>query len=196
MRKILLPLVFAAAALVASGSSAQIDPSLDSIGIYFDDDGIVNCDSPGIAGELSLNLILTNISAQAGVHGWECLIDWTPGIFVLEWNLRGAAVNGRTAPEFGVGLSTPLPWASTIIIMDFLVGVYKSNTIEFYILPVSNPSLPGVPSYADGSNPDLLYPLRQSTGGPDNPVCVINGDCPVPNDATTWGALKSLYRVN
>ena len=27
-----------------------------------------------------------------------------------------------------------------------------------------------------------------------NPVCIINGDCPVPADGTTWGGLKSLYR--
>ncbi len=197
MKKLLSTL--AIVALMAPIASAQLDPDPDGVGIYFDLGGNVNCDVAPVGAPLDTYLLLTNASAAAGVFGWECRIDYTPGVYILAWTLQGSAINAGTIPEFAVGIAVPLPWQPAIHLMTITVGVFAPDPIELWIFPLYLPSIPGVPCYADGADPGNLIEMRQSTGGPplgDPPVCVINGDCPdpIPTEDATWGSVKNLYR--
>ena len=185
----------AMAAMLAFGNAwAQVDPAENGIGIYFDEGATINCDSPGAVGPVDMFLCLTNITTPGGVSGWECRIDITEGFFILNMVLRGSAVNAATPPEFTVGLAQPLPWSPVIVVADMTVGLFTPDTVELYIGPTFNPSIPDVPVFADGDDPSNLLPLSQSTGGADIPVMVMNGDCPVANEDETWGSVKALYR--
>jgi hypothetical protein len=194
MKKVLLFCTLGTLALAATGVVAQIDPQVNSIGIYGDSAGTTNCLSPDELGPLDVYLCLTNITDSAGVLGWECKIEWTPGFFILGWALHGTAINALDIPEFGVGLAAPLPFAPSITVMTITVGVYTGDPIELFVKPVELPSVPGSASYVGGSDPDTVIALRNSTGNPDNPSCTINGDCPVPDEEFSWGFVKSLYR--
>jgi len=181
--------------LVGANAMAQIDTGENGIGMYFDEGATINCDNPGAVGALDLYLCLTNITSPDGISGWECRIEITQGVYILETVLMGyLPINFGSAPDYIVGLGEPLPWAPSMVVGVFTFGVFMPDPIEIFIKPVVNPSIPGVPAYADGANSDILIPLVQSTGGPDIPVGVINGDCPVANEDATWGSVKSLYR--
>jgi hypothetical protein len=181
--------------LIGTHAMAQIDTGENGIGFYFDQGATINCDNPGAVGPVDLFLCLTNLTAPDGVAGWECRVEITQGVYVLDTALSGLnPVNFGAAPDYIVGLGEPLPWAPSLVVAVFTIGVFMPDPIELFIKPVVNPSIPGVPAFADGGNPDLLIALVQSTGGPDIPVAVINGDCPVANEDATWGTVKSLYR--
>ncbi len=154
------------------------------LGIFFDEAGIVNYDNAPVGAPLSLYLCLLNCTDPCGVLGWECRIQVSPPeVYILAWNLRGEAINVSNPPEFTVGLASPLPWQQPIVLMEFVVGVFIPQPIEFYLLPTYNPSLPDLMAYASGCDPGELIPMNWPTGGPEYPVAAINGDCPAGIEA-------------
>mgnify|MGYP006935374947 CR=1 FL=1 len=63
------------------------------------------------------------------------------------------------------------------------------------IEPVYFSSLEGVPSFLVDANTGELVEMRQSTGGANDPVFVVNSaTVPVATEATSFDSLKSLYR--
>lgn len=203
--KKLLAFVSLTTLLLTGQALAQVDPDVDMIGIYFDPEAATWCVNPGAVGPVDAYLCLTSASADSGVAGWECTIEVTEGVFVLEWNLQGiGASNFSTEPEFIVGMSEPLPRDDVIVLMQFTVGAFLADPIDLRVLPIANPSLPPdpwpLPTYADGDNSNILIPMGyaggwdQLTGDPY--VCAqINGGCDViPSEDATWGGVKSLYR--
>ena len=78
------------------------------------------------------------------------------------------------------------------------VEITGIGPVEFRIFPVPLPSLPGVPVSSCAGPFSELGPLYPSTGwdeyGDPNVCAAINGPCPVANEETTWGLLKSMYR--
>jgi hypothetical protein len=193
-------LVLVAAALLISGNSfAQLDPDDNGVGIYFDPCG---CCLPCVTlpeGEAYAWLVITHPSAPAGIGGWECRIEVEGPAAILSWNFEGQdPINFTQEPNFLVGLSAPLinPFTfPTVVVMEihFLV-MDVQPPIEFFLEPNWTPSIDGELVYADGANPNELIIMRQSTGGPGEPVAVVNGDCPVANEDATWGQVKTLYR--
>jgi len=193
-------LVLVAAALLISGNSlAQLDPDDNGVGVYFDPCGCCMPCIPLPEGEGFAWLVITHPSAPAGIGGWECRLEVEGPVAILGYNLLGAnPINFTVEPNFLVGLSEPLvnPFTfPTLVVMEihFLV-LDVQPAIEFYLEPNWTPSIPGELAYADGVDPDILYIMRQSTGGPGEPVAVVNGDCPVANEDATWGQVKTLYR--
>ncbi len=191
-------LVLTAAALLISGNAlAQLDPDPDGVGIYFDPCACGNCVTLP-AGQHYAWLVITHPSAPAGILGWECRIETDGPLFVLNYEPEGLWINVDTPPSFVVGLAEPLinPYMfPTVVVMEItfqLVDV--SAPAMFYLVPVFFPSMPGMLVYADGADPENLIEMRQSTGGPGEPVAVINGDCPVATADATWGGVKNLYR--
>jgi hypothetical protein len=190
--------------LVAGVATAQIDPDADMIGVYFDPGATIWCIDPGPAGPTDAYLCLTNPTALSGVSGWECSIVITEGIFVLNWGYSGDAINALSPPDFAVGLASPLPWESSLVLMTFTIGLFAADPVEITITAQPIPSIPDtpypLPAYAAGDDPGDLRPLGFSTGwnpetGEPNVAAVINGECtPTAADESTWGNVKNMYR--
>lgn len=193
MRHLVHLLVLVGILATAGAALAQLDPELDSIGIYFDIEASIHRIAL-LPGEHHAYLAITNPTDPSGVAGWECRIDTAGPLFVLEWGVIGLAINANTPPSFTVGLADPLPFANQVILMDMVFMLTGPEEASFFVKSIFNASLEGVPAYASGADPSLLHELRQSTGGPDFPVAVINGEAPVATEDATWGGVKNLYR--
>jgi hypothetical protein len=183
-----------------AAAHAQVDPRADGIGIYFDWDAQTNClvttsSMQPVTGYLSA----TRLSDQACVVEWECAVITEGGGFISPaWSIMGAGTNFLTAPQFAVGIGIEyLPWAPAVV-LAVLHGYVESpaSQVLFYIDALPAPSFPEYLHNAvciAGQNPLVPIPLWQSTGGYDIPVAAINGDCPVPEVRSSWGAVKTLY---
>ena len=199
MRKCVL---FLAAVMMVIGANAmaQVDPDVNSIGVYFDTGATVHClppvVAPGSHGPGFIYLIITNPSAGGGVFGWECSIEVCPTMFVLNWGYVGQAINACTEPDFLVGLATALPWAPAVVLLDMTIFLTAMDCCWIYIHPSATPSIPGYPAYVDGGDVGNIISLGQSTGGDLDPVAGINCICPPPigSQDQTWGTVKALYR--
>ena len=192
-------IVAALATLVAiSHCSASAQPEF--ICVYFDEEGTTNCVEIVPPAEVTAYLLASTVEETAGISGWECSIEITEGVFVLAWNLRGNAVSGGWR-LFSVGVQPPLPWASMIVLMDFVIAVGSSEPIYIWVGPYEYPSLPppNTPVYASGNLGELrrLFPCTGlNDAGEQNPAACINCDCSeiVEAGGATWGGVKALYR--
>jgi hypothetical protein len=207
MRKIVAFLILAV--LPAAGpASAQVDPDPNMCGIYFDEEAMVYCTGAAQGGQLTAYFCLTRISAVSGVAYWEAAIVVSDPSSILAWSPRGAGVNALTPPEFAVTLDTPLPWQSSLVVLEITVEVQTPHPIVFRIAPIGNPSVPPdpfpLPAYAPGSHPGFYRTLGYSFGwnletGISNWCAVINAhdDCagdPTAGAVTSWGRIKGIYR--
>jgi hypothetical protein len=189
--------------LGAGGGLAQTDPHPDGIGIYFDDQGISNCVSGLAEGEYGpgfVFLLVTNptFPEEEGITGWECELEITGPLTVLDWGLPPGAINAGVAPVFYVGLAELLPLANAIVLLDMTVALTGTDPVNFRIHPAPVWSFGPFPVYVWPSDVDGWVPLQQSTGldpdGEPNVCAAINGECPVASASTTWGQLKALFR--
>jgi len=145
----------------------------DIIGIYFDQDGTIN--EADVALEPNtIYLCVLNASQGSGISGWECNVSWTGGYTILNWDIRSNGINVSVAPDFAVGLPSPLPWQPSIVLMEIVVGSFYEGDSEFYLHPNSAPSIPGSMAYAAGSDPGILVPLNWSSGSEDFPVATMH----------------------
>ena len=185
-----------AAMFVGGSALSQVDPDDDGIGIYFDLTAETYCDAVTASVPFDAYLILTRATAEAGVSGWECQLEFSSLVFALNWGYQGQAVNAAVPPEFAVGLAAPLPWQPAINLMTITFMSLVPTCEWVHIVPTLQPSIPGELVYADGADPGNLIIMRQSTGGPDEPVFGMNCDCPPPiaTDEASWGNVKNLYR--
>jgi hypothetical protein len=175
-----------------------VDPDVDGLGIYFDLEATEYCAPAPLFVTFNIYLILTNASAEAGVYGWECRIEYEENypVLVINWQPTNWWGGVWDPPNFAIGLATPIPWSPAINLMTITLMLLSIDCTYFYIVPYPYPSIPGEIVYADGADPNHLITMHQSTGGPDNPVLGINCDCPPPiaTDRASWGAVKELYR--
>ncbi len=178
------------ASTLAPGSASGVP---DVIGIYFDTEAMNHCVSLP-PGEHHAYLIVTNLVDPGGIGGWECRILTDGPLVVTQWDLLWEGINVFPPPGFGVGLVTPMPRQEIMVLLEITFQLLSTEEVDFFIHPWFQPSLEDVPVYASGLNPGILRPLHQSTGGPDDPVAVINGDCPVQDEVESWGGIKALYR--
>jgi hypothetical protein len=190
--------LFVAALMTSGVAAAQIDQMPDGVGIYFDPGATINCTTTSAPfAPVAGYLIATNITTDAGISGWEASVQIVGNLVAPAWVVAGGGTNFLTAPNFAVGVGTvaPLPYSPAIVLATVNAFVMApADMITFFVRPIPTPSIPGHPVYAAGNNEFDLRPLGQSTGGADFPVAAINGDCPVPNESSTWGELKALFR--
>lgn len=194
----MLALACLASFVLAGGAMAQVDPDPDGIGLYLDAQGTEYC-AEFMGGPITFYLLITNPTVN-GVAGWECHVDYVipPGCFETGWTLTGDAINVSTAPDFVVGLGTPLPYSTAITVATFGILVFCPDCTEFNIRAADLPSIPGFPAYVDPDDIGHILPLYKSTGfaNPDSPVAQLNCvDCTVlAGEEATWGKMKALYR--
>lgn len=155
---------------------------IDGVGLYFDQEATVNClpDSTNFPFSLDAYLILENPSAASGISGWEGRLEFDAGLFGNLVSISGDAINTSTFPEFRVGLGTPLPADSLVILAVINVVALNAGGIGFEAH--SEPSSRGLdyPLYLPAAEPNDYVQMAYSYGGYGDPVASIgNLDCPV-----------------
>lgn len=171
----------------------QAQPMVDVIGIYFDEDASNHCATLPTGEVHRAYVIVTNLQDPTGLSGWECMVLLDGPIMVVNWDI-GEAINPFSPPQFSVGLFRPMARSPVMVLMEISFLLTDEARVSFYLHHIFTPSLPDVPVYASGHDPGLLRPFHQSTGGLNFPVAVVNGDCPVASEGTSWGNVKALYR--
>lgn len=149
----------------------------DALGVWFDpafSDNDMRTGSLPFIGQAYLVLHEPTI---AGVGGWECMVDVTGPVFLLQWRYEGQAVNFKTPPEFFVGLGSPLPHGEAVLLatVDFLVQ--EDGPVPWSLRPIAHPSLPGAMAYISFADPNVILPLGTVSGEPL--VATINRTLPV-----------------
>jgi hypothetical protein len=186
---------------MAFGAQAQVDPDLDSLGLYYDTGATENCGEFSLGEWANLYIVLTRASINTGLQGADFSLFYpqedTPGWFLIESTASGGFDNcdhgeGPRCPFF----PDPLPWTPAIVLKTIMLA---------YMGPLEEPSCLRFflgPSQYFGD--DLMYyrsagefyPMYPSTGSYEIPVAVANCDCgePIPVERGSWGILKALYR--
>jgi hypothetical protein len=195
------------AIILCSGvAGAQpIDPSPDSIGIYFDEGATGYCTDMEPGGQVTAYLCLTRSSDLSGFVAWEALIELSDGGVFADFQIRGDGVNSATAPEFVVTYGTPLPRQLSTVLLEITLDVHWEWAVAMRVWPVSNPSVPlSLPAYATVDSPEEFQSLGYSWGWdegtqiPNWCASVNDGGCldgpSVPVGENTWSGVKSLYR--
>jgi hypothetical protein len=193
-------LALAAIALLAGSAFAQIDPDPDGMGVYFDMEGLVNCQEVAFTGGpqfVNAYLLLTNPSG-AQVLAWEARVisdiaSLSPGSWVLNGGL-----NVGTDPDFivGMGSNAHLVTGPTVLLASRSV-MFFMITGEYAIFTVKG--VPGSASFPDGTPGyqavlGVMTPAQSPTGSFDAPQSFVNGSCSVvANEDMAWGSVKSLY---
>lgn len=182
--------------LVASSAFAGVDPDPNSVGIYFDQEGFIFEDSaPVMYGPNNCYLVLMNPTTN-GILGWECYVTFDPaGGFssVTGWAPRGDFVNAGSAPDFAVGLATPLPGGDYIVLMD-ITYFYTGGEVLFFLGPAVVQTIPGQMAFLDGEDVGNAIVMDPSSGAFDAPVYGACSGCVVATQDETWGGVKNLYR--
>lgn len=197
MRTVLIPV---ALLLAAATSFGQVDPTPDSLGIYFDQGATQFCRATSAPFEsVFAYLCLTNPTCM-DISGWEAIVRHEGDSPVSPaWGLPTPSVDVNPDPEiFQVGISTLMPVLPTSPIAvlatwnGFVAG--PDDVIEFYVEGLQAQETPYY------SCPDALDPIMcqvPTPFGPGGPCAMIAPDSiclPLANDEATFTTLKSLYR--
>lgn len=191
--------------LLATSSSAVLDPEPDIMGIYFD----LNADNNCLASQpasipFNAYIILTNTTAPA-INAYELGYEvvFTPGtVFRLADSIANGAVSGVNVGDaslvetgdYIVGLAAPLPGTPAVVLHSMQYLLLVAGPMEFYLHESSAPSIPGQFPVVQNAEGSILMQVGQSTGGPDIPVATVNAGCVVGVESASFGSVKSLFR--
>ena len=195
MKKLVLTLSILTIALAGTAFADTIHSN--NIGVYLSNG---EHSATAIQGEsLDLHLVVSNMTANE-LAGFEMKMVADGPLFIVEgtFNYPTQAINVATrANEFIVGFDAPIPAISGSVEVLAFSAIVTDSAVPagIRIEPVYFASLEGVPSFLVDANTGELVEMRQSTGGANDPVFVVNSDIiPVATEATTFDSLKSLYR--
>lgn len=166
-----------------TGTGVELAPEPDIIGIWFQQTGLQNTYVTAEPDELvTAYLMILNPSTPYGTWGWECCVEVDGSAEYIWFDLEGEAVNVETPPCFAVGFTgSPLLGADSLLLATVqFIQPDPDQTSYLYIHPIANPSLPGVPAYADGADAGNLIPLGWASGAEEVPVAVVNPGSPTP----------------
>ena len=196
MRYLAILIACVACALPAQ---ATVDPDIDQIGVYFDLNADEMCLEVDPYGQFSAYLIITNPSATeiAGISVALCAEGGAiqSGHFWYE-SWLGIDFYSESCHYMTMSFTEPIPTMGSnvpLVRVDYLF--LGEPEVEFYVQPYAGAYYEdGLVEYIDASNNS--YPLGISSGDPNLPVAVVNGDCDAVVSATgeTLGAVKSLFR--
>lgn len=196
-----------ASLLLATIASANLDPDPNTIGIYFDTAGDINCTTVGTSVPFDAYVIISNPTSQEMfAFEFSYRMETVPagqGVSVFRLNniIPDGIDLGDNADllmgEYIFGYGDPVPAAgANVICVSWTFFVTVPMGLDFYLGPTAIESgVPdGLPAYLGDDN--VYFPLGVSTGHPDlgNPVAQVNGDCPVATENTSFGGVKALFR--
>lgn len=198
MKKLIAILVI----IIIPGSvSAQLDSGPDGIGIYFDQDAMVNCLN-GASGEIRGFLIITHPSIETGIGTWSCFVEYElpPGATITNWVLRGNVWNIYEPPNFFAALVSPtvplIPSTDATRIAWFDMLMPNPGCVWFRVREsFSEMGFPSELGYYDGGANSLFVPLNPAAGNlPNAGLNCSDCDSAVSSETRTWGMMKALYR--
>ena len=178
--------------LYGEGSDSLV-PDHDLVGVWFDEDL-----TTGIRDDLAVGeavpawLAMLNPSRPEGIGGWELRLDLGDGLELTGHALAGQAFNIETAPEFFVGLGTPLPWAPEIVLATFEFTVTDTELHAVDLVPLWQPSIPDGLAYVYGEEFQLAE-MHPVSGVPS--VAWLSAAAPVAVTAPAPAAVLADGRV-
>lgn len=194
MMRFLVTLLFVG--VMTTSALAGLDPAADSFGIYFDVDGNTNCITAPPYVSVAAHIILMNPAGPtdgcefsvvtAGAQhvvlamacafgpGDACLIDGDDHWVVSGWDF-------------------PVPPSGAVVLETWTLMLLEPGELLFHIGGTSIPSLPGGLPILTGDG--VLRQGAVASGDPALPVAGINAaPCPVSDEASAFGRVKSLFR--
>lgn len=181
--------------LMTGPAVAGLDPATDSIGIYFDPDGNINCTTAAPFEPFPAYLVLMNPAGPT--NGFECSVAVT-GVphFFLSTVLYDCMIDADYPPgEFWCGVvnSYPVRPSGAVVLVTWQIMLQAPGELLFHLGPVSIPSLPGGLPVVTGDG--ILRLCNVASGDVDLPVAGVNAAiCPVGDEARSFGEVKSLFR--
>lgn len=211
MRGVVLMTAWLACALLAAAQTAAAEPVADGIGIYCAPDGFESCCFSATPYFVrSFYVVASNLSEPSGIACWEAKILYDPAAWPagITWSVRGegAVFAPEDAPVFRVCIPAGIartPAMTLLTISTFYLG----GVLELGLGP-TDPSMVGGagPAYAPVGAPTswkafqvLLGRWLSSWPWPGEPggfgaAMIGTLSCHVRDiDASSWGAIKSLY---
>lgn len=129
-------------------------------------------------GIVSSTLYIVNPSSPCEcLQGWECLVTFPSNLLFVGVTYMGQAINVAQAPEFAVGIASPLYAGPDHLIavaeLDFFV--LNTDPAEVLLSPNTTPSIPGEMIYVDGHDVGNFIVVNPISGDHSTPVAQING---------------------
>ncbi len=191
---------------LAAGSTpvlAQDGPN--TLGAYFDAEGLIDCAYPVPNMIFDLYWILTNAAADALIEyefAWAYDPEITPEPLVIQCTLPPGVLSEPTAHNLIVGLAFGYPTSDVTVLAHLRMLSFSPLPDLAYITvgPATPPSIPGHASilYVGATEP---VPLAFAGAGEVDDqgwsvpgVAQINASCTTPVAAHAWGAVKALFR--
>jgi hypothetical protein len=151
----------------------------DLIGLYADPAGERTVATAAPGEPFVAYLLLKDPSRTCGIRGWECWIEISDNIRVLDWQLAGQAINVMQPPEFVVGLGSPLDSEPVVQLARArcLVTDERPATLAMRGARQDGP----VYVLADGSDDPPLAGLQTLTADGDETTLRVNpaGEAPI-----------------
>lgn len=173
----------------------QIDPDADGIGIYFDVGATVTSATvtvvPPPPVSMSAWLVATRVSMPGFVRHFEGVVEWDgvadaevhphmPTGWDMCWEMPVSNYDNICADIEPALLAT----GDAVVLKRYDILVWGDlASFRFHIR-----------SFRLWLYPLVEIALHPSSGDWNLPVAVINGEAPVPVEATAWGSVKSLFR--
>jgi len=190
MRRMLI--VVGLMAMMASVAGAQsVLPGPNALGLYFDGEAVGNNLTLGAPATVDVYLIFTKPTI-AFINAWECKVTISAGATIVGVTLPVNSTEISTGPpDFSVEMSEPMPCNPLTKLAVFSVSSSADENIHLYLGNVDNGFAPGdLPAVRQPDGSWSSVPV--SSGDPSEPVAGINSS--TPNENTSWGSVKSLFR--
>lgn len=186
------------AGIMASAAFAGLDPGTDSFGVYFDTDGNTNCMTAEALQPITAYLLLMNPAEPT--NGFECTVTMSGAPYdILSTLYDGSMVcDGDCCGPYCFVVSNPtsfpVPESGAVLLVTWSIMLQSASELLFHIGPGMVPSLPGGLPVVVGDGGLRLCSV--ASGDVSLPVAGINSgaNCPVSNEARSFGAVKSLFR--
>lgn len=178
--------------VLAAPARGALDPDPDSLGLYFDTAANSNCAAlqPWTTG--GFYLVLCN--PTAAVEGVACSIELVGVTYGLTTFQPRPGATNEVASTTVVRISSwPFPLApGPIMFGTWGLLLMEPGRLDCHLRPHPDPSLPRDLPVIRRDGQWLL--CGTASGNVDLPVAALNGDCPVADQTTSFGAVKSLFR--
>lgn len=186
------------AALAQGGGGGGSTELFDTVGVYLDEEGSVDCVTMYPPGLHHFYLVLRDLTSP-GIHGFELKLTCDGPISFFNYTFpTDQFINvGQREGEIIVGFAQPVMATDGILVaMEFDVYLQEEDASHFFVGNVYFPSIEDAPCYLDSEDIENLKPLYQASGSEEEPVLFINdGRCgPVADEPAALDAVKSLYR--
>jgi len=173
------------------GSAQTTLPGPDTLGLYFDAEARDRDLSVESGASFELYLILTNPTMNA-LEGWESAVILTNGNSVTTAEFPVGSLPLVNGPEdWAVSMASPMPCNVLTKLAVFTVLASSDQQASFYLGNITSASLAGAYPAVQPAGEGWTA-LDVSSGDPALPVASVNGG--TPNQESSWGTVKSLYR--